>query len=163
MALVKWALEREEDAAATICRLAYRIETDSELALTARTYATEVREFATRLRRLLPHGQEDGERDVDIGQVSDSVIQSLPSEKAATFLIRFLVQHAETTSDVLQSAGSQLGSREMDMLWRKADRERRKLAGWVRELECQLEARREAQRCCRKPSEVRPRQVVVWM
>jgi len=162
MALVKWALEREEDAAATICRLTYRIETDSELAVTARSYATEVREFATRLRRLLPQDQQAGAQEADIGRVSDGVIQSLPREKAATFLITFLVQHAETTSDVLQSAGAKLGSREMDMLWRKADRERRKLAGWVRAFESQLEAQREARRCAPKP-EARQRQFVIWM
>lgn len=146
VALVKFALEREEDAAATIFRLSYQIEPGTELGNMARRYAIEIREFTARLGKMLPQGYSAMGSEGDIGRVSESIIQSLTPGSATTFLISFLIQHAETNVDILQSAGAKLGSREMDMLWRKADRERRKLAGWVREIECQLEARREGQR-----------------
>lgn len=169
--LVKWALEREEDAAATIFRLAYRIEADSDLAVLARSYAADVREFAERLRRMLPSQDLVAGQRSDIGKVSDSVIQSLPPDKVAAFLITFLVQHADNTSDILQSAGGLLGSRQMEMLWRKADRDRRKLATWVREVERQLSARREAPAAARNAAKLAEaqcrdtaqRQLVIWM
>lgn len=176
IALVKWSLSREENAAATISRLSYRVEPDSELAKTARTYAAEVRQFATRLRRLLPDEHSTDSREAEIGLVTDAVIQSMSHEKAAEFLIRFLLQHAETASEVLQSAGSRLHSKAAEMLWRKADRERRKLAAWIRDLEMQLRTRAEHASAKAESAtggepaagnplarDALPRQLVIWM
>jgi hypothetical protein len=128
-------LAREDDAAATIQRLSYCVESDSELAKKARSYAAELRQLIARLRAALPPDDGIADADSELCGVSEGVIQSLRPEQAATVLIRFLLQHAETTSEILQSAGGKLNSKAVEMLWRQAERERRKIANWAHQLE----------------------------
>lgn len=131
-AIVKWTLDREDDAASTIRKLSYRIDGDSELARKARNYAVELHRYVARLKALLPSRDKAASEPSALGNVSERVIGSLDREKATLFLIEFLLQHAETTSAILQSAGGRMNSKGFEALWRKAEGERRQIAAWIK-------------------------------
>lgn len=152
-AIVKWTLDREDDAASTIRKLAYRIDGDSELARKARSYAAELHRYVARLKALLPSADKAASEPAALGKVSERVIGSLDRDKATLLLIEFLLQHAETTSAILQSAGSRMNSKEFEMLWRKAEDERRQIAAWIKTDERhQLEAKARAAEAAAPPA-----------
>lgn len=166
---VNWALSREEDAAATIQRLAYRVESSSELAGKARDYAAKLKLLIARLKAALPR---DGSRAVSGMAASadpDPFVKALTPEQASTVLIRFLLQHAETTSEILQSAGARLSSKQIAILWRRAESERRQLANWVHEIERRPDLRPKPEKQAECAPSIRPafvpdgRQLVRWM
>lgn len=130
-AAVKWALTREENAAVTIQKLAYRISPDSELATRARAYASVLKYCVGRVRSQLPRDRSSASETSTQDVLSETVIRSLSSEKAAAVLVRFLLQHAETVSDTVMFAAERLNSRFMHRLWRKVDKERAKLVPWL--------------------------------
>lgn len=130
-AAVKWALTREENAAVTIRKLAYRISPDSELAVKARAYASVLKYCVARMRSQLPPDRSIANEPSTQDVLSERVILSLSSEKAAAVLVRFLLQHAETVSDTVMFAAERLNSRFILRLWRKVDTERAKLVQWL--------------------------------
>lgn len=147
LGVVTWTLSRESDAVDTIRRLSYRIDSESELAHKARDYAARLQQLIARLKTALPRASSSAGGEAPLGgDLSNSLIQSLDREHATTTLILFLLQHAETTSHILQSAGDKLNSKSAEMLWRKAERERRKIAEWITQQEQQSKAAAERMR-----------------
>lgn len=130
-AVVKWSLDREDDAASTIQELSHRIDAKSELAKKALGYSAELHRYVARFKALLPPDETNTDSPAQLSPVSERVIGALDRDKATLFLIRFLLQHAETTSAILQSAGGRMNSKGFDALWRQAEDERRKIAAWI--------------------------------
>ncbi|MCC7251271.1 hypothetical protein [Hyphomicrobium sp.] len=130
-ATVKWTLAREENAATIILRLSHRVDQESELAQTARSYAARLRLCVARISALMPPEPRVPDHASVLGAVSEAVIQSLDADDAAAVLMKFLRHHAETAPVVLMSAGERLNSRGFERLWQRAARDRARLAKWV--------------------------------
>lgn len=144
-AMVKWTLDREDDAANTIKELSHRIDENSELAKQARRYASQLHTYVERLKAMLPPDDKAHANSAVLGGVCERVIGTLDGDNAKLFLIKFLLQHAETTSAILQSAGDRLNSQDFEALWRRADDERRAIFAWIKAHEArQMEIRARA-------------------
>lgn len=169
LSAVNWALSREEDAAATILKLAYRIESNSELAGKARDYAAKLKLLIARLKAALPRDGSRAASGMGASADPDPFVTALTPQQASTVLIKFLLQHAETTSEILQSAGARLSSKQVAILWRRAEKERRQLASWVHEIEQRADLRPKPEQQVGCAPSVRPafvpdgRQLVRWM
>jgi hypothetical protein len=59
------------------------------------------------------------------------VIQTLDPEAAAIILIRYVLQHAEATREILSGVGEGLNARAIEMLCRKAAREKQRIVAWI--------------------------------
>lgn len=134
-AAVRWTLTREENAAATIQRLSYRISPDSELAMRARAYAADLKYYIARMRSLLPPDPDEADDRSTHDALTETLIASLSPEKATTVLMRFLLQHAETASETVMFAAEKLNSNAIHRLWRRADAKRAKIVTWLQDQE----------------------------
>ncbi len=130
-ASIKWALLREQNAAATIEMLVGRISSETELVTKARSYASALKHHVARAKSMLPPDSDRANEVSTQNVLSETVILSLSSKKATDLLVRFLLQHAETVSDAVMFAAERLNSKVMHRLWRRADRARAKLVEWL--------------------------------
>jgi hypothetical protein len=131
-------LDREESIASIIHRLSYRAYRDPELSQRARSYAVELKRYIARLRGILPRGAGPTPEDRPLETTLKSAIDSLHSDEAKLILIRFVLRHAGAMSEILPSAGNQPKARTLNMLQRRVERERHKIADWINEHEAGL-------------------------
>ena len=136
--IAKSILDREENIASIIHRLSYRAYRDPELSQRARSYAVELKRYIARLRAILPRGAGPTSEDRPLETTLKSAIDSLHSDEAKLILIRFVLRHAGATSEILPSAGNQPKARTLNMLQRRVERERHKIADWINEHEAGL-------------------------
>jgi hypothetical protein len=136
--IAKSILDREENIASIIHRLSYRAYRDPELSQRARSYAVELKRYIERLRSILPRGAGPTSEDRPLESTLKSAIDSLHSDEAKLILIRFVLRHAGATSEILPSAGNQPKARTLNMLQRRVERERHKIADWINEHEAGL-------------------------
>ena len=136
--IVEFTLDREMFAADVIQRLSYRIDYNSELSRRARSYAVELRHYIARLKALLPSDVCPVSDDRPLRGKPKRTIESLESDEARLVLLNFLRSHADGTRWVLSAGGDQARSRAVEMLRRRVDRERHKIALWIGEQEATL-------------------------
>lgn len=139
--IVKSILDREGCVANVIHRLSYQVDCDSELSQRARSYALELRHHLARLRALLPHGAGPAPEGRLLESKLKSAIDGLQPDDAKLVLIRFLLRHAGTQSEILPSASDRPKARTLEMLQRRAERERQRIALWLNEHEAGLHQR----------------------
>lgn len=136
--IAKSILDREETIASIIHRLSYQAYRDPELSQRARSYAVELKRYIARLRGILPRGAGPTAEDLPLATTLRSAIDSLHSDDAKLILIRFVLRHAGATGEILPSAGNQPKARTLNMLQRRVERERHKIADWINEHEAGL-------------------------
>jgi hypothetical protein len=132
MAALKWTLQRDSDAANVIQRLVSRVDRTSELAQRAREYAAELRSVTLRLQAYLSDHQFVGGTTRTFAlAAADEAIEVLDQRSATDVLIRYLIQHAEATYEVLSGVGNGLNAKAVAMLCRKVAREKEKILAWL--------------------------------
>jgi hypothetical protein len=90
-----------------------------------------LRHLTARLEAYLPaHLPSTRTRDHE-ADATKMVIQTLDPEAAAIILIRYVLQHAEATREILSGVGEGLNARAIEMLCRKAAREKQRIVAWI--------------------------------
>ena len=136
--IVNSILDREGDVASVIQRLSYRVDCTCELSQRARSYAIELRRHIARLGAILSRDGAPARERRSLEIKLKTTIEGLPPEEAKLVLIRFLLRHAGTPSEIVSSAGHQPKARMLEMLQRRAERERCRIARWINEHEAGL-------------------------
>jgi hypothetical protein len=97
-----------------------------------------LRHYIARLRALLPLSAGATSEGRPLESKLRSAIEGLRPDDAKLVLIRFLLRHAAIPSEILASAGDQPKARTLEMLRRRTERERQKIALWINEHEAGL-------------------------
>jgi hypothetical protein len=134
MARLASTLLTDDHAAVVIRRLAYSVDHKSELSKYARAHAAQLKILSARLEAYLPRVRAGliatriGDEHLPVGE-----LRRLDRESATMLLIRYLIQHATATSNLLSGLGEGLNKRAMEILCQKAAKEKAKLASWLNE------------------------------
>lgn len=131
LAALKWTINRESDAADIIQRLAFRADVSSEIGERAREHAAELKRLSMRLDVYVKRAGVSGDAMMVKAAAANNAIAALDQNSATIVLVRYLIQHAEATSEILEGVGKGLDAKAIQILCRKVAREKQKIAAWI--------------------------------